>query len=201
MNDDQTLNRGIQIPHVDLNQRQQLQLYHQSQNTQNRNEYVGTNVVASTNRRSTTNSLSSLSHATQQSVLPTNTVDDSESISKVIDVCNEIDIEDDCVATESLVRKCIRNQIWATNKFVTDNTIKHMKIENRSNPKSVLNILLKYTRKQNLGNLGRLKFWKKYGGVVQLEVNVQKTVTSRAIKDELMIGKFVFYFYYIVYHY
>ena len=71
-----------------------------------------------------------------------------------------------------------------------------MKIENRSNPKSVLNILLKYTRKQNLDNLERLKFWKKYGGAVQLEVNVLKTITSRAIKDELMIGKFVLYFYY-----
>ena len=111
-------------------------------------------------------------------------------------MCNEIDIEDDCFTTESLVRKCIRNEIWATNKFVTDNTIKHMKIENRSNPKSVLNILLKYTRKQNLDNLERLKFWKKYGGAVQLEVNVLKTITSRAIKDELMIGKFVLYFYY-----
>lgn len=196
MNEDQTLNRGLQIPRVDLNQQQQLQLYHQSQNTQNSNEYVGNNNLSSTNRRSTTNSLSSLSHVTQHSVVPSNTGNDTESISKVIDVCNEIDIEDDCHATESLVRKCIRNEIWATNKFVTDNTIKHMKIENRSNPKSVLNILLKYTRKQNLDNLERLKFWKKYGVAVQLEVNVLKTITSRAIKDELMIGKFVLYFYY-----
>ena len=31
MNEDQTLNRGLQIPRVDLNQQQQLQLYHQSQ--------------------------------------------------------------------------------------------------------------------------------------------------------------------------
>ena len=73
MNEDQTLNRGLQIPRVDLNQQQQLQLYHQSQNTQNSNEYVGNNNLSSTNRRSTTNSLSSLSHVTQHSVVPSNT--------------------------------------------------------------------------------------------------------------------------------
>ena len=67
MNEDQTLNRGLQIPRVDLNQQQQLQLYHQSQSTHNSNEYVVNNNASSSNRRST-NSLSSLSHATQHSV-------------------------------------------------------------------------------------------------------------------------------------
>ena len=66
-----------------------------------------------------------------------------------------------------------------------------MKIENRTNPKSILNILLHFTQKDNLNNIDRLKFWKKYGPVVQLEVNVLKTICTRAIKDEMMIGKFL----------
>ena len=108
-------------------------------------------------------------------------------------MCNEIDIETNCFATESLVRKCIRNQIWCNNKFVLDNTIKNMKIENKTNPKSVLNILLRFTQKETLNSLNRLKFWKRYGPMVQQEINLLKTICLRAIKDEIMIGEFILY--------
>ena len=185
------LNGGIHIPRVDLDEQQQLQLYRQSQSTSNHSIQRSPN--SNPNRRST-NSVSSISHATRQSIDATiDTTDDSDSISKVINVCNEIDIETNCFATESLVRKCIRNQIWCNNKFVLDNTIKNMKIENKTNPKSVLNILLRFTRKDSLNNLNRLKFWKRYGPMVQHEINTLKTICSRAIKDEIMIGEFILY--------
>ena len=185
------LNGGIHIPRVDLDKQQQLQLNRRSQSTSNHSIQHSPN--SNTNRRST-NSVSSISHATRQSIDVTiDTTDDSDSISKVINVCNEIDIETNCFATESLVRKCIRNQIWCNNKFVLDNTIKNMKIENKTNPKSVLNMLLKFTRKETLNNLNPLKFWKKYGPMVQQEINVLKTICSRAIKDEIMIGEFILY--------
>ena len=192
MNENKTLNTGLHIPNVNLTEQRQLQLYQQSHSQSTHNTYINNDLLSNNaGIRQSSNSISSLSHATQQSVVPLNAINDTESIAKVINICNEIDTEDNCGATESLVRKCIRNQIWCTNKFITDNTIKHMKIENRTNPKSILNILLHFTQKDNLNNIDRLKFWKKYGPVVQLEVNVLKTICTRAIKDEMMIGKFL----------
>ena len=184
--DNSSLSRGLPIPRLSNNQQQELQLHQQNQNNQQNSSYVLS--TPPTNRQST-NSVSSLSHATQQSIIPPNYVTHINTISKVINVCNEIDVEDDCDATTLLVRKCIKNEIWSTNKFITDNTIKCMKIGNRTNPKSVLNILLKHTRKDNLSDIDRLKFWKKYGPLVQIEINVMKTITTRHIKEELMLGK------------
>ena len=66
-----------------------------------------------------------------------------------------------------------------------------MKVENRDNPNSVLNILLNFTRKTNLTDLERLKFWKKYSGVVQQDLNNIKTICARSIKDEILAGKFI----------
>ena len=193
MDEQNRFNRPLDILVVHVTEQHQLQMYQQSQNTSNQDTPKANDSHANLPGigRHSTNSLSSISHATQQTVVPAlNFATDTDSISKVINICNEIDAESNCITTETLVRNCIRNQIWSTNKFITDNTIKHMKIENRSNSKSVLNILLKYTRKNDtLNNMDRLKFWKKYGPVVQLEVNVLKTITTRAIKDEIMIGK------------
>ena len=103
MDENNRLSWGIQIPHVDLSEQQQLQLYQQSQSqststTRNINEYVPNN---GPNRRST-NSVSSLLHVTRQSIDQNNTTDDLESISKVINVCNDIDIEDHCFTLNHL---------------------------------------------------------------------------------------------------
>ena len=76
---------------------------------------------------------------------------------------------------------------------MTDTTVKHMKIDNRTNSRSVLNVLLKYTRKNNFNNLDRLRFWKKYSALVQQDLNVLKTVCIRSIKDEIMIGELFVY--------
>ena len=118
-----------------------------------------------------------------------NCSDDAPSFSKVIDVCNEIDKAEDCVATEQLIRKCIKEEVWTTNKFLSNLSIQTMKIDNRRNPNTVLNILLNYTRKNDLTNLERYKFWKKYSGLVQHDLNNIKTICTRNIKEEMMLGK------------
>ena len=164
----------------------------------NSNQHHG--VTEQNSRQRSTNSLSSISHATHAtpttpathgSVHSTN----QTSIAKVIDICNDIDTAENCIATESLVRKCIRNQIWITNKFLSDLSIKAMKIENRDNPNTVLNILINYTRKNELNDLERLKFWKKYSGMVQHDLNNIKTICTRSIKEEVMIGTYLQIYY------
>ena len=114
-------------------------------------------------------------------------------MSNILDICNEIDTADECIATTALVKKCIRDQIWTTNKFLSDLSIKAMKIENKTNPNTILNILLRYTRKDSLSNLDRLKFWKKYSGDVQQGLNSLKTMCTRSIKEEVIIGESYLY--------
>lgn len=86
-------------------------------------------------------------------------------------------------------KKCICEEIWTTNKFLSDLSFKSMKIENRTNRNTTLNILLRYTRKENLSNLDWLKFWKKYSGTVEQDLNSLKTACTRSIKEEIMISK------------
>ena len=197
MNNNHSLNGGINIPANDLTKEQQLQLYNNTNtqsNTPNSQQSVMNNQSNNDYRRST-NSVSSLSNVSPhlRGALAHNRQDETESLSKVIDICNDIDAEHYCDATKTLVRKCIKNEIWRTNKFMTDTTVKHMKIDNRTNSRSVLNVLLKYTRKNNFNNLDRLRFWKKYSALVQHDLNVLKTVCTKGIKDEIMIGELFVY--------
>ena len=117
------------------------------------------------------------------------TTNNSESISKVMNVC---------IVIESLVRYFIKTKIWATNICITNNTIKHMKLYNRINQKSIENILSRYKRNGNLDNLEHRKFWKKYRPTtVQLEINVMKMKCTYSLKETKMIGKSMFLnFYY-----
>ena len=198
MNNNHSLNRGINIPTDDLTEERQLQLYNNTNtqsNTPNSQQSVINNQINNDYRRST-NSVSSLSNASPHlrgALAHNSRQDETESLSKVIDICNDIDAEHYCDATKTLVRKCIKNEIWRTNKFMTDTTVKHMKIDNRTNSRSVLNVLLKYTRKNNFNNLIRLRFWKKYSALVQHDLNLLKTVCTKGIKDEIMIGELFVY--------
>ena len=178
-----------------LSNQQQLELYAQ-QNT-NVNDRICDDSISNTRSpsvqqngtRLSTNSLSSISqqtHATIGTTVPYH----GTCISKVINICNDIDTAENCIATDELVKKCVRNVIWNSNKFLSDLSIKAMKIENRDNPRSVLNILLDYTRKTELSNLDRLKFWKKYSVTVQQDLNNIKTICTRSIKEEIMSGMY-----------
>ena len=149
-------------------------------NTVNNDINENMNTMENGERQHSTNSVSSLSNTT------TNT--QPTCISQVIAVCNELDKEYDCLATESLVKRCIKHDVWNNNKFLTDLSIQRMKVDDEVNEKSILNILLKFTRKTNLNVLNRLKFWKKYGWVVQKELNKMKTICTQLTKDEIMRG-------------
>ena len=114
---------------------------------------------------------------------------DSDIVS-VINICNDIDTEGVCLATDTLVKRCIKQVIWSSNKFLTDHTIKNMCITDRDNPNTIINVLINFTRKTNLSNAHRFRFWKKYATIVQKELNTLKTVCTRQIKDKLMAGKY-----------
>ena len=126
-------------------------------NTVNNDMNENIHTMENGERQNSTNSVSSLSHTT------TNT--QPTCISQVIAVCNELDKEYDCLATESLVKRCIKHDVWNHNKFLTDLSIQRMKVDDEVNEKSILNILLKFTRKTNLNVLNRLKFWKNMDGL------------------------------------
>ena len=121
-----------------------------------------------------------------------NDTDSSETvnaITNIINVCNDVDKEGYCQNTELAVKTCIRQHIWCNNKFLTDKTMKTMNISDRTNPHSIINVLLKYTRRERISDVHRFRFWKKYGPLVQKELNTMKTIATRAIRTALMPGK------------
>ena len=46
------------------------------------------------------------------------------TLSRALDICNEVNCERDCELTLTMVRKCVREEIWNDNNFLTDNSIK-----------------------------------------------------------------------------
>lgn len=121
-----------------------------------------------------------------------NTETDGETvnaISNIIDVCNDVDKESYCKNTELAIKRCIRLHIWSNNKFLTDKSMKEINVNDRSNSHSIINILLRFTRKERLNDVHRFRFWKKYGPMVQKELNTLKTIATRGIRTALMPGK------------
>lgn len=121
--------------------------------------------------------------------LSNRSVETDNAIVDVINISNEVNIEKDCDITKEMVKQCIRTQIWVNNKFLTDQSMKNMTITDRNNPNTIINLLLARTRKLNYSDAHRFRFWKKYGSLVQKELNTIKTVCTRSIKNYLMRGK------------
>ena len=46
------------------------------------------------------------------------------TLCRALDICNEVNCERDCELTLTMVRKCVREEIWNDNNFLTDNSIK-----------------------------------------------------------------------------
>jgi hypothetical protein len=55
---------------------------------------------------------------------------------------------------------------------------------------NVLGKVLQTTKKTDLTKIGRIKFWNKYGTVVQKKLNDIKAARTRSIKDEVRRGMF-----------
>lgn len=146
-------------------------------NTEGNSGNLFINTLASPNASSISQSPAFATPATQNEIV------------SVINICNDIDKEEHCVATDTLVKRCIKTSIWTNNKFITDHTIKNMAISDRQNRNSILNMMLSYTRKENLSDAHRFRFWKKYAPIVQKELNIMKSVCTRQIKNRIMAGK------------
>ena len=124
------------------------------------------------------------------SLLSVTTSSNHTTLTRALDICNKVNCENECELTFTMVRKCVREEIWNDNKFLTDNSIKKIKFDERSmNNKNILNVLLKRTRKLNLDIYDRLKFWRKYGKEVQKELNTMKSTCTKQIKECLLKGK------------
>lgn len=120
--------------------------------------------------------------------------DTDNRIVDVINICNDIDTESSCKVTEQSVKQCIRQQIWVNNKFLTDDIMKKMAITDRTNPNTLINLLLSFLRRTGLSDAHRFRFWKKYGIVVQKELNNLKTNCTRLIKNQLMRGELTLFY-------
>ena len=111
------------------------------------------------------------------------------AIANIIHVCNDVDKESYCQNTELAVKQCIRQHIWSNNKFLTDKSLKNMNVNDETNPHSLINVLLKLTRRDRINEVHRFCFWKRYGPMVQKELNTMKTTATCSIRTALIPGK------------
>ena len=111
----------------------------------------------------------------------------------LIKVCQNVveanDKEDSAMI--SIVRKCVKDDVWPDTKFLSTYCINNQKFDNENNGFSngVVGKLLKKTRQLNLNILQRVSFWNTFSSVVKEELNTLKTTRSKAIKDAMIKGK------------
>lgn len=101
------------------------------------------------------------------------------------------------VATHSMVKKCVKDLIWPSNKFLLDSQLQAYNItedikvleDGGGNMQlGILGILLKFTKKINVQYSEKVLFWKVYSPLVQKELNELKTNCARKIRDVMMKG-------------
>jgi hypothetical protein len=110
-----------------------------------------------------------------------------KEMEEVCNVCNGLKVEVNSPATLSVVWSCVKIFVWPQTTFLTDWSIQTMNLDSTDN---VLGKVLQTTKKTNLTKIGRIKFWNKYGTVVQKELNDIKAARTRSIKDEVRRGMF-----------
>lgn len=94
-----------------------------------------------------------------------------------------------CEATATMVKKCTKDILWQHNKFLTDDSMQRvdvMKCDELDG--SMVSQLLRYTKFNTMNKVGKLKFWRVYGPVVQKELNEMKSNRARMVKDILLRG-------------
>ena len=111
----------------------------------------------------------------------------------LIKVCNNVvepDNEKDS-AMISIVKTCVKDDVWPDTKFLTDNCIKNQNFDDDDNgfKNSVVGKLLKKTRQLHLVLDKRVAFWGTYSGIVKDELNKLKMTKTRTIKDAIFKGK------------
>jgi hypothetical protein len=111
----------------------------------------------------------------------------------LIKVCNnavEPDNEKDS-AMISIVKTCVKDDVWPDTKFLTENCIKNQNFDDDDVgfKNSVVGKLLKKTRQLHLVLDKRVAFWGTYSGIVKDELNKLKTTRTRTIKEAIFKGK------------
>ena len=115
----------------------------------------------------------------------------SSTLTRVRDIMTGKDKEITCPLTIILVRQCAREEIWNHVKFLPNDCIKNIDVENKTNNKmNVLYILLKRVRRLNDSTFEKLRFWEHYAREVQKELNTMKSTCTKQIKDNLTKGMF-----------
>ena len=113
----------------------------------------------------------------------------------LIKVCQNVveanDKEDSAMI--SIVRKCVKDDVWPDTKFLSTHCINNQKFddEDKGFSNGVVGKLLKKSRQLNLNILQRVSFWNTFSSVVKEELNTLKTTRSKAIKDALVKGKYM----------
>ena len=94
-----------------------------------------------------------------------------------------------CEATATMVRKCTKDVLWQHNKFLTDDSMQRIDVIKCDKlDGSMISQLLRYTKFNTMNKVGKLKFWRVYGPVVQKELNEMKSNRARMVKDILLRG-------------
>lgn len=94
-----------------------------------------------------------------------------------------------CDATTTLVKKCTRDVIWGTTKFLTDESMYKVNAMGCDEfDGSIIGLLLKTTKYMATSRIKKLDFWRKYGPVVQRELNEIKSNRARAMKETIIRG-------------
>lgn len=95
-----------------------------------------------------------------------------------------------CGAVSTLVRKCTRDHLWGNTKFLTDDMLQAINIDESAEESSgLLRILLNETKFKATTYSQKMEFWLLYSGVVQKELNQLKSTCGRKVKEELVKGK------------
>ena len=117
-----------------------------------------------------------------------------KAIREIIDISNGIVKEEDNDAVKHIVKKCFRERIWPDIKFLTDDMIRDMELEQGEDESaifenSVLGKLLRATKKEHYGYAERFRCWSSWSKYGQNELNTKKSNVTKQIKAEVLSGK------------
>lgn len=117
-----------------------------------------------------------------------------KAIRQIIDISNGVLKEEDNEAIKHIVKKCFRERIWPEIKFLTDEMVRGIKLEQGEDEvanfkNSILGKLLKATKKEHYGYAERFRCWSLWSKYGQNELNNKKSNVTKQIKSEIMSGK------------
>ena len=138
----------------------------------------GSGSTGSTKIPSLSSSSSSSSWKTNISPLSDESTSTKKAIRQIIDISNGVVKEEDNDAIKHIVKKCFRERIWPDIKFLTDEMIRDMGLEQGEDEsvnfeKSVMGKLLRATKKEHYVYTERFRCWSLWSKYGQSELNTK----------------------------